>query len=391
MNVKISDRLRSLTGYAFAEVDKEVAKLKRLGVTPIDFGVGDPKEPTPEIVRNAIKKAVGARKSCGYPSYTGTEEYRNGIAKWHKKRFGINLDCQKEITSTIGAKEAVFNFPEAFINRGDYVIMPNPGYPPYERGTLFAEGKPYFVPLSKEKNFLMDLNSIPEEIVRKSKMMWINYPNNPTGAIAPKEFFKEVVDFGHDNNIIIASDECYTEIFFNEKPHSILEFSREGVVAFQSFSKRSAMTGYRIGWVAGDESIISGFKKLKTNIDSGTPTFIQDAAIAALKDEKHVEKMRNNYKKKRDVLIRALTSAGLEDCTPDAALYVWQKTPRNMSSVDFAKRLLQKEIAVVVTPGSWISTTFNGLNPGDHYVRFALVPTIEETMLAAKRIEGCLK
>ena len=391
MEIKISNRLNSISSYAFADVDNEAAKLKKLGIVPIDFGVGDPKEPAPEIVRSAVKKAVDERKSSGYPSYIGAEEYRQEISKWCKKRFGVNLDYGSEITSTIGAKEAVFNFPEAFINPGDYAIMPNPGYPPYERGTLFAEGKSYFVPLLKENNFLMDLSSIPKDIIKKSKILWINYPNNPTGAVATEKFFKQAIDFGHDNNIIVASDECYTEIYFDEKPHSILEYSKEGVVSFQSLSKRSAMTCYRIGWVAGDENIISAFKKLKTNIDSGTAAFIQDAAIAALRDEGHVEKMRNEYKQKRNILVKALTSVGLEDCSPDATLYIWQKAPKGTSSVEFAKKLLEKEIAVVVTPGAWISTTFNGLNPGNEYVRFALVPTVEETKEAARRIEKYLK
>ena len=256
MDIKTSNRLAGLTGYAFAEVDKEVSNLKKLGIAPIDFGVGDPKEPTPELIREAIKKAVDERKSSGYPSYIGTDEYRQAISHWHKKRFGVNLDYRTEITSTIGAKEAIFHFPEAFLNHGDYTIMPNPGYPPYERGTLFAEGRPYYVPLLKENDFLMDISNIPKEILKNAKILWVNYPNNPTGAIAPREFFKEAIDFGHDNNIIVASDECYTEIYFGEKPHSILEFSREGVVAFQSLSKRSAMTGYRIGWVVGDENIV---------------------------------------------------------------------------------------------------------------------------------------
>jgi LL-diaminopimelate aminotransferase len=223
MKINISNRLNSIGSYAFAEIDNKIAELKKQGISPIDFGVGDPTVPTPEIVRKAIKKAVDERKSAGYPSYIGTDEYRQEISKWCKKRFSINLDYQKEITSTIGAKESVFNFPEAFINPGDYVIMPTPGYPPYERGTLFAEGKSYFVPLLKENNFLMDLKSIPKDIVKKAKIMWINYPNNPTGALATEEFFKEVIDFGHDNNIIIASDECYTEIYYNEKKQYILE------------------------------------------------------------------------------------------------------------------------------------------------------------------------
>ena len=391
MKIQISQKLAGISNYAFAEVDNEVAKLRKLGITPIDFGVGDPKEPTPEIIRKAIKKAVDARKSSGYPSYNGSEEYRLEVGKWSRKRFGINLDHQKEISSTIGAKEAVFNFPQAFLNSGDYVISPNPGYPPYERGTLFAGGNSYFAPLLKENNFLMDLSGIPNDIANKTKILWINYPNNPTGSISTKEFLKEVIDFGHDNGIIVASDECYSEIYFGEKPHSILEYSREGVVVFQSLSKRSAMTGYRIGWVAGDENIISAFKKLKPNIDSGTPTFIQDAAIAALRDEKHVERMRYDYKNKRDILADAFKSIGLADCTPDATLYIWQKTPNKLNSVEFAKKLLQKEIAVVVTPGNWISANFNGENPGNNYVRLALVPTLEETKKAAKRIMENLK
>ena len=386
MKIQISQKLAGIPNYAFAEVDNEFAKLKAAGITPIDFGVGDPKEPTPETVRKALKKAVDLRKSSGYPSYNGSEEYRQEVAKWSRKRFGVELDYAKEISSTIGAKEAVFNFPQAFLNQGDYVISPNPGYPPYEKGTLFAGGRTYFAPLLKENNFLMDLDSIPKDIAKKSKILWINYPNNPTGAVATEEFLKEVIDFGHDNNVIIASDECYSEIYFDEKPQSILEYSKEGVVVFQSLSKRSAMTGYRVGWVVGDENIISAFKKLKPNIDSGTPTFIQDAAIAALQDEKHVEKMRNDYKAKRDILIDAFVSIGLEDCTPAGTLYIWQKTPDKVDSVEFAKKLLKKEIAIVVTPGAWISNNFNGLNPGNNYVRFALVPTIEETREAAKRI-----
>lgn len=391
MNIQISQKLAGIPNYAFAEVDNEVAKLKAAGITPIDFGVGDPKEPTPEIVREAIKKAVDLRKSSGYPSYNGSEEYRREISRWNRKRFGISLDYQKEISSNIGAKEAVFNFPQAFLNNGDYVISPNPGYPPYEKGTLFAGGRSYFAPLLRENNFLMDLEKIPREIVKKTKILWINYPNNPTGAAATEEFFREAADFGHDHNIIVASDECYSEIYFGKKPHSILEYSREGAVAFQSLSKRSAMTGYRIGWVAGDEDIISAFKKLKPNIDSGTPTFIQDAAVAALKDERHVEKMRNDYKKKRDILIEAFKSIGMENCAPDATLYIWQKTPKGLSSVEFAKKLLRKEIAVVVTPGTWISNNINGSNPGENYVRFALVPTLEETKEAAKRLKEHLK
>lgn len=388
MKIEPSKRVKSIGSYAFADVDNEVAKLKKLGITPIDFGVGDPKEPTPGSIRNYCKRAIDKRMDSGYPSYIGTKDYRESIAKWTKERFNVSLDPDKEIASTIGAKEAVFNFHEGIVNPGDIVIMPNPGYPPYERGTLFAEGKPYFYPLLKENDFLPDLDKIPADVRKKAKLMWINYPNNPTGASITKEKLKEIVDFGKEHNIIIGSDECYTELYYGEKPISILELTKENVFAVQSLSKRSAMTTYRVGWLAGDERIIDIFKKVKTNIDSGTPTFIQDAASAALLDEAHVAEFRASYKKKRDMVVSALKSIGLEDCTPKATIYIWQKCPEGMSSAEFAKKLLAKDVAIVTTPGAWISKEVNGLNPGEGYVRFALVPTMADCKAAAERIKN---
>ncbi|MFH1641433.1 MAG: aminotransferase class I/II-fold pyridoxal phosphate-dependent enzyme [Nanoarchaeota archaeon] len=386
MIIEPSNRIKSIGSYAFADVDNEVNKLKELGITPIDFGVGDPKEPTPGNIRNYCKRAIDKRKDSGYPSYIGTQDFRETIASWSKNRFNVELDPDTEITSTIGAKEGVFNFHEGIINPGDYVIIPNPGYPPYERGTLFSEGKAYFYPLTKENNFLPDLEKIPADIKKKAKLMWINYPNNPTGAMISKEKMKEIIDFGKDNNIIIGSDECYTELYFDEKPISIMELTKENVFIVQSLSKRSAMTTYRIGWLAGDQRIVDIFKKVKTNIDSGTPTFIQDAAAAALLDETHVEQFRSEYKKKRDIIVDALTYIGLPDCTPKAGIYIWQKIFEGMTSVDFAKKLLSKDTAIVTTPGAWISKEVEGINPGEEYVRFALVPTIADCKEAAEKI-----
>jgi len=254
------------------------------------------------------------------------------------------------------------------------------------RGALFAEGVPYFLNLLEENNFLPNLQEIPSDIVKKTKVLWINYPSNPTAAMAPKSFFKEVIDFGHDNHIIIASDEAYTELYYDKKPMSILELDREGIIAFHSMSKRSKMTCYRIGWVAGDVELISIFRKVKTNIDSGTPTFIQDAAVAALGDENHVEEARRDYKQKLDILMDAFQKIGLEIKYPEGAIYIWQKTPEGLSSLDFVKKLLDEKIAIVSTPGAWISNEAHGINPGEKYVRFALVPTIEETKQAAERL-----
>lgn len=388
-DIRPSKRLASISPYAFAEVDKLVASLKAQGITPIDFGVGDPTAPTPDLIRQATQKAIDTRKGAGYPSYTGSREFRTTISEWTRKRFNVSIDPDTEVTSTIGSKEGVFNFHEGFIDPGDYVIIPTPGYPPYARGTLFAEGRPYFVPLLPENGFLPDLGSIPKKVCKKAKLMWINYPNNPCAVSAPLSFFEEVMAFGQEHNIIIASDEAYTEVYFNHPPHSILEVTKEGVVAFQSLSKRSAMTCYRVGWVAGDRRIIDIFKKVKTNVDSGTATFIQDGAIAALKDEDHVRQMREEYRLKRDLLVKALTVIGLPDCTPDATLYLWQRVPEGETSVDFAKRLLDPRIAIVVTPGDWISdSTEKGENPGEGYVRFALVPSLEKTREAGERLKG---
>ena len=384
MKINQSQRVAGIGSYAFADVDNEVAKLKKEGIEPIDFGVGDRKEPTPGLIRNECKRAIDKEKEAGYPSYIGSPSYRDKIAEWTQKRFSVSLDTSKEICSTIGAKEAVFNFHAGIVNPGDYVLVPNPGYPPYERGTTFAGGKVHFMNLLKENNFLPDLESIPKDVVKKAKLMWINYPNNPTGALATKEFLKGAVDFGADNDIIIGSDECYTEIYFEEKPLSILNIAREGVFAVQSLSKRSAMTSYRVGWLAGDSRIIDIFKKVKTNIDSGTPQFITDAAIAALSDESHVEEFRNLYRKKRNIIADAFKAAGLEDCRPDSTLYIWQKI--NGSSVEFAKKLLAKDIAIVTTPGNWISCSANGANPGEGYIRLAMVPTVKECKIAAERI-----
>jgi len=388
MRIEPSQRVQSIGAYAFAEVDQQVEKLRAKGIEPIDFGVGDPTIPPPDVVREATRQGVEKHKTAGYPSYIGMAAYRQAVAAWTKRRFGVTLDPDKEITSTVGAKEAVFNFAEAYVNPGDVVIVPTPGYPPYTRGTLFAEGKVYYVPVLPENDFLIDLAAIPQKVARAAKIMWVNYPNSPSGAVATREFMESVVEFGHKNDVIIASDEAYSEIYYTaEPPMSILELAREGVVVFQSLSKRSAMTGYRVGWAAGDESIVATFKKVKTNIDSGTPNFIQEAAIAALSDEEHVTRSREEYRRKRDILVDALAASGLEECRPAATIYLWQRVPEGASSVDFATRLLDPKIAVVTTPGAWISEqTESGLNPGEGFVRFALVPSVADTEKAAERI-----
>lgn len=388
VEVNPSRRLAGLRPYAFAEVDRLVQKLRGEGVTPIDFGVGDPTTPTPAIVREATRRGVETHAASGYPSYVGSLAFREAVAAWMGRRFGVSLDPAAEITSSAGSKEIIFNLHEGFVDPGDVVLVPSPGYPPYSRGTLFAEGTPYFYPVEARNGFLPDLASFPRSVLERAKLMWICYPNSPTGAVAPRSFFREVVAFCREHGILLFSDEAYSEIYFgDEPPHSALEFSRDGVASVFSMSKRSAMTGYRIGWIAGDRRIVDAVKKVKTNIDSGTPNFVQEGAIAALSDETHVAAFREEYRKKRDVLVGAMVGAGLADCSPASTLYVWQRVPEGWDSAQFAKRLLAPDVAIVATPGAWISDPLeDGRNPGAEFVRFALVPSIEETEEAARRI-----
>ena len=388
MEIIISDRVNAIGRYAFADVDNIVMELKKEGIEPIDFGVGDPALPTPDLIRNACKEGIEKRKSSGYPSYIGDAEFRKKVAWWSRKRFGIDLNPESEIMSTIGSKEAIFNFPETFINPGDYTLALNPGYPAWSRGTHFAEGKTYLLNLLPENNYLPDLKSIPSDVVRKVKLLWINYPNNPTTAFPTQLFYEEVLEFGEQNNIIIASDESYTENYYDKPPLSILQLKKNGVVVFQSLSKRSNMTCYRVGWAAGDSRIIDAYKKVKPNIDSGTATFIQDAAIAALDDEKHVEKLRDDYRIKRDIIVDAFTAVGLPNCEPKGTIYIWQRVPKGYSSLDMTKKLLEKDTAVVTTPGSWLSQEVQGINPGAGFIRLALVPALEKVKEAAKRIKN---
>lgn len=387
MKISYSKYISSIQPYAFAEVDKIVTKLKNKGVRVINFGVGDPSNPTPDFIIQELNKASKERASAGYPSYIGEMSFRQAASDYMKNNFDVQLDPESEITSTIGSKEAVFHFPFGFIDSGDIVICPSPGYPPYKNGTRFAGGIPYFVPLLEVNSFLVDFESIPTDIARKAKIIWINYPNSPTGRSATRSWYANLVSWARKYNIIIAADEgCYIDIYFNEKPVSILEIEKEGIITFYSLSKRNNMTGYRVGFCAGDERIISGFKKVKINIDSGTPTFIQDAAVVALKDDMHIEQMRTEYKQKKDILINALESIGFPKCGGDSTFYLWQKAPDGMSGVELAQKLL--DVGIVVTPGEWISDVCaDSINPGKNYVRFALVTSMKDLIYSTEQIK----
>lgn len=390
MEIKYSKLINKTEKYAFAEINKKVSDLKQKGVKVIDFGVGDPKSPTPDFITNNLSKFAKNRNTSGYPSYIGDINYRKTCANYMKREYNVDLNPETEISSNIGSKEAIFNFPIGFVNPGDIVICPTPAYPVYKTGTRFRNAEIHFTPLLEKNNFLIDFALIPDNISKQAKIIWTNYPNSPTGVSATREWLQVLVSWAIHYNVIIAADEgCYNDIYFKEKPISLLEIQKEGVITFYSLSKRSNMTGYRVGFVAGDERIISGFKKVKTNIDSGTPTFIQDVACLALEDQVEVAKMREEYRKKREIMIDALTSCGLEAPIGDATFYLWQKVPKNFNSIKFAELLI--ELGIIVTPGQLISDEANGINPGLQFVRLALVPIIEEVEEAAKRIKDNLK
>lgn len=386
--ISSSQRIQSLPPYPFVEMDRMVNALQQQGIDVIDFGTGDPRDETPECVRKATQEAIETYKASGYPSTQGLPIFQQAIAEWAKKRFGIALDPETEITSTLGSKEAIFNFPQAFLNEGDLVLSPNPGYPAYARGTLFARGTNHLYPLLPSNDFYPDFSSIPAESAERAKILWLCYPNSPTGKCATRELYERAVEFCQKHKIMLASDECYIDLYLSEKAMSVLEVSKKGVVAFHSLSKRNNMTGYRIGFLCGDAEMIQAFKKLKTNVDSGTPNFIQAGAIAALKNEEHVESMRKKYAARRDILLEALRTLNAQVVEPEGTFYIWQRVPKGWDSISFAKRLLEPDGAIAVTPGEWIAqTTEDGMNPGRDHVRFALVESEERIREAAERIK----
>jgi len=380
----VADRIRSLPDYPFAVINDKVAELRDAGVDVVDFGVGDPTIPTPRLIRERLKRAVDERASSGYPSYIGSAEFRGAAAAWMQRRFGVSVDPQTSITTTVGSKEGIFNFPLGHVEPGDVVLCPSPGYPPYVRGSQFAGGVPYFLPLLKENGYLPDLDAIPEPVVMRARLLWLCYPNAPTGATAPDSFFEKAVAWCREHNIILVNDEAYSDLYYGDSPpRCLLEFGTEGVVSFFSMSKRSAMTGWRLGFIAGDPALIATFRKVKTNIDSGAPTFIQDASITALEDEPHVIEMRAHYKEKRDLLASTFSELGLPYCAPESTIHYWQKLPGGVDALTFAKRLLDPSIGIVCTPGPWISDVCaNKVNPGEGYVRFSMVPPLAATRRA---------
>jgi LL-diaminopimelate aminotransferase len=372
-----------LPPYLFAEIDRVKNEVATRGVDLISLGIGDPDTPTfPHIVR-ALAEAAARPVNHRYPDYEGLPAFRAAAAAFVDQRFGVTVDPATEVVSLIGSKEGIANMAVAFVDPGDIVLVPDPGYPVYGIGTVFNGGVVYTMPLSAENGFLPDLAAIPEEIARRAKLMWLGYPNNPTAAVASEDFFARVVEFATRHTIIVAHDNAYSEIYYDQPPPSFLAApgARALGIEFHSLSKTYNMTGWRIGFAIGNRDLVAGLGKVKTNVDSGVFQAVQQAGIAALSgDQTPVAALRALYRERRDLLLGALASLGLEAQPVRGTFYVWVRVPPGFTSAGLTARLL-REIGVVVTPGSGFGAA------GEGYVRFSLTVPTERLCEAVERLK----
>ncbi|MBW1675638.1 MAG: LL-diaminopimelate aminotransferase [Deltaproteobacteria bacterium] len=378
-----ADRLKRLPPYLFKEIDSQKEQVRAKGIDIIDLGVGDPDLPTPPHIIEALKRAGSDPANHRYPSYSGMGEFNTAVAKWYKQRFDVDPDASTEVVTLIGSKEGIAHIPLAFINPGDIALVASPGYPVYHIGTQFAGGTPYFMDLLKENRFLPDLEAISLEVAQKAKMMFINYPNNPTAAVATKDFFESVVAFAREHDVIVCHDAAYSEMAFDGyRPMSFLEVegAKSVGIEFHSLSKTYNMTGWRIGFAVGCADVISALGQVKSNIDSGAFQAVQIAGITALEgDQVCVEDMRQTYAERRDILVAGLRSVGLSVDKPCATFYLWVEVPEGYTSAGFASLLLT-EAGIVTTPGNGFGAA------GEGYVRMALTVDRERIHEAVERM-----
>lgn len=385
MDIKWADRINELPPYLFAEIDAKTNELRKQGVDIIDLGIGDPDLPTPGHIIKALEAAANDPANHRYPSYVGMLAFRQAAAGWMKSRFGVDLDPEDEVLALIGSKEGVAHIPLAFINPGDVVLVPDPGYPVYPVSTTFAGGEPWLMPLRRENDFLPDLSSIPADILKRTRLMFLNYPNNPTTAVATKEFFTEVVEFAYKHNILVCHDAAYTEVAYDGlTPPSFLEVdgAMEVGMELHSHSKTYNMTGWRIAFAAGNRRAVGGLGKVKTNIDSGAFQAIQIAGIEALdKYTLGLEDRVKIYQHRRDLFCKGLDDVGIGYYPPRATFYIWIEVPAGSTSKDFAAKLLAGA-GFVVTPG-------NGFGQyGEGYVRVSTTIATARLTEAVERLKG---
>ncbi|MGH2933904.1 MAG: pyridoxal phosphate-dependent aminotransferase [Gaiellaceae bacterium] len=362
----INPTLAEMATYPFVRLEEARRRLLAEGVDVIDFGKGDPNEPTDPMIRKALVDALPER--APYPLAQGLPELREAAAGWCRRRFGVDLDPHTEIVPTYGSKEAIFSLAAVLDTAGRTVVFGEPAYPVYERGALFAGAKVHTVPLLRENGFLPELDDIPGD----TALVWVNYPHNPTGAVAPLSFYERLAELAAERDFVIASDEAYSELWFEDEPSSALQAGdRSRVVVFHTLSKRSSMTGYRSGFVAAPPGVIAALKAYRPTVGTTPQEFVQRASVVAWNDERHVEETRARYRAKRDVLVPAIEAKGWEIVASDATMYLWVVGPD-------ADALLER--GVIVSPGEMFGPS------GAGYVRFALVPTLEECTRAADRL-----
>jgi LL-diaminopimelate aminotransferase len=365
----MSRRIENLPPYLFVEINKKIAEKRAKGEDIVNFSIGDPDIPTPAHIIEKLCQAAKDPANHRYPETAGLPELRQAIAEWYQKRFGVSLDADAEVLPLIGSKEGVAHITFCFIDYRDIALLPDPSYPVYPVSTMLAGGSPYYLPLTAENDFLPDLGAIPAHVLRKAKLLWINYPNNPTSAVADLDFFKKVVEFARQHDIIVCHEEVYSEVAFDGyQPVSFMQAdgAKEVGVEFHSLSKTYNMTGWRIGMVVGNATMVDALKRLKSNLDSGIPQAIQYAAIEALTGSQDCVQEHNAiYQRRRDLVIDVLNNIGLEAKPPKASLYIWAKVPEGYTSTEFATDLLDK-VGVVVTPGVGYG------QQGEGYIRLSL-------------------
>ncbi len=381
-----AERLQQLPPYLFKEIDRVKEEVRARGVDIIDLGVGDPDLPTPEFIVKALQQAVLDPGTHRYPSYSGMNDFREAVARWYQRRFGVSLDPEREVVTLIGSKEGIAHLPLAFNNPGDLNLATSPAYPVYHIGTLFAGGETHFLPLRRANRFLPDLGEISTTVAQRAKLFFFNYPNNPTAAVADLEFFAQVAEFCRQHEIIAVHDAAYTEMAYDGyRPPSFLQVpgAKEIGIEFHSLSKTYNMTGWRLGFAVGQAQVIDGLGKVKSNIDSGVFNAIQYAGIAALdSDQSCVADNCRIYQERRDLLVNGLKRLGYEVELPKATFYVWLAVPTGLTSAQFTSLLLE-QAGIVTTPGNGFGA------PGEGYVRLALTvgkDRLEEALARLARL-----
>lgn len=379
-----AQRLSALPPYVFARLDELKARAIEQGLDLIDLGMGNPDGSAPQPVIDAAVSALKNPRNHGYPPFEGTANFRNAITQWYKRRYNVDLDADSEALPLLGSKEGLTHLALAYVDPGDLVLVPSPAYPAHFRGPAIAQGQIHYLILKPENNWLIDLAAIPDVIAQKAKILYFNYPNNPTTATAPREFFEEIVEFARRHSILLVHDLCYAELAFDGyQPTSLLEIpgAKDIGVEFHTLSKTYNMAGWRVGFVVGNANIIQGLRTLKTNLDYGIFAAIQTAAQAALDlPDTYVERVQQRYRERRDFLIAGLAKLGWQIPKSQATMYLWVQCPVGTTSTDFALDVLQKT-GVVVTPGNAFGEA------GEGYVRVSLIADRERLGEVLRRFE----